>query len=187
LASIPGFDSPASASPNGRISKHGRSHARGLLVEAAWAASKAPGPLRAFFLRIRNRRGHQVAAVATARKLVVLIWHLLIKKQDYLWLRPSLVAAKRRQLELKAGAPSEKGKGRRGAAYAYNLKDLRTREREGSERAEKAYEQMVRHWRTQGTRPKGRTDAKSEERCWFPRGTEPVFPPRSEPPLSMVF
>jgi hypothetical protein len=25
------------------------------------------------------------------------------------------------------------------------------------------------------------------EKCWFPRGTEPVFPPRSEPPLSMVF
>ena len=25
------------------------------------------------------------------------------------------------------------------------------------------------------------------ESCWFPRGTEPVFPPRSEPPLSMVF
>ncbi|WP_458385129.1 hypothetical protein [Rhizobium pisi] len=25
------------------------------------------------------------------------------------------------------------------------------------------------------------------EYCWFPRGTEPVFPPRSEPPLSMVF
>ncbi len=23
--------------------------------------------------------------------------------------------------------------------------------------------------------------------CWFPCGTEPVFPPRSEPPLSMVF
>ena len=25
------------------------------------------------------------------------------------------------------------------------------------------------------------------EKCWFPRRTEPVFPPRSEPPLSMVF
>ena len=24
-------------------------------------------------------------------------------------------------------------------------------------------------------------------RCWFPRGTEPVFPARSEPPLSMAF
>ena len=23
--------------------------------------------------------------------------------------------------------------------------------------------------------------------CWFSRGTEPVFPPRNEPPLSMVF
>jgi transposase len=41
----------------GWISKHGRSHARGLLVEAAWAVAKAPGPLRAFFPRIRNRRG----------------------------------------------------------------------------------------------------------------------------------
>jgi hypothetical protein len=25
------------------------------------------------------------------------------------------------------------------------------------------------------------------ETCWFSRGTEPVFSPRSEPPLSMVF
>lgn len=146
----------------GRISKHGRSHARGLLVEAAWAAAKAPGPLRAFFLRIRNRRGHQVAAVATARKLVVLIWHLLTKEKDYLWLRPSLVAAKRRQLALKAGAPSEKGKGRRGSAYAYNLKELRDREREGSEQAEKAYEHLVRQWKPHG--PKRRTDATKEER-----------------------
>ena len=40
---------------HGRISKRGRSHARAMLVEAAWAAAKAPGPLRAFFLRIRAR------------------------------------------------------------------------------------------------------------------------------------
>ena len=26
-----------------------------------------------------------------------------------------------------------------------------------------------------------------QQNCWFPRRTEPVFPPRSEPPLSMVF
>ena len=38
----------------GRISKIGRAHARALLVEAAWAAAKAPGPLHAFFLRIRE-------------------------------------------------------------------------------------------------------------------------------------
>ena len=68
---------------HGRISKRGRSHARAMLVEAAWAASKAPGPLRSFFLRIRARRGHQVAAVAVARKLAVLCRHLLTKYADY--------------------------------------------------------------------------------------------------------
>ena len=35
---------------HGRISKRGRSHARAMLVEAAWAVAKAPGPLRSFFL-----------------------------------------------------------------------------------------------------------------------------------------
>jgi transposase len=67
------------AAHHGRISKVGRSHARAMLVEAAWAAAKAPGPLHAFFVRIRAKRGHQVAAVAVARKLTVLCWHLLTK------------------------------------------------------------------------------------------------------------
>jgi hypothetical protein len=40
---------------------------------------QTPGPLRAFFERLRARRGPQVAATATARKLVVLFWHLLIR------------------------------------------------------------------------------------------------------------
>ena len=34
---------------HGRITRQGRGHARGMLVEAAWAAARAPGPLRAFF------------------------------------------------------------------------------------------------------------------------------------------
>ena len=50
--------------------------------------------MHAFFLRIRARRGHQIAAVATARKLAVLVWHLLAKETDYLWARPALVAHK---------------------------------------------------------------------------------------------
>ena len=56
------------AAHHGRISKVGRSHARAMLVEAAWAAAKAPGPLHAFFVRNpsearpsnrRRRRGPQ--------------------------------------------------------------------------------------------------------------------------------
>ena len=98
---------------HGRISKVGRSHARAMLVEAAWAAAKAPGPLHAFFVRIRARRGHQVAAVAVARKLAVLCWHLLTKETDYLWARPALVAIKKRSMELQAGQPAREGQSTR--------------------------------------------------------------------------
>jgi transposase len=106
------------AAHHGRISKIGRSHARAMLVEAAWAAAKAPGPLHAFFVRIRARRGHQIAAVAVARKLTVLCWHLLTKGEDYQWARPALVANKTRAMQLQAGHPQQKGS-RRGPAYAY--------------------------------------------------------------------
>src|SRR4051812_24481029 len=129
----------------GRISKQGRAHARALLVEAAWAAATAPGPLRAFFLRIRARRGHQIAAVAVARKLAVLCWHLLTKNADYQWARPGLVANKIRALELQAGQPAKKGN-KRGAAYAYNVKELRDREIEVVRQAERAYERFVGQW-----------------------------------------
>jgi transposase len=95
-----------SAPVHGRISKAGRAQVRGVLVEAAWSASRAPGPLRAFFQRIKARRGFQTAVVATARKMTVLAWHLVTKDQDYAFARPSLVAHKRRKLELAAGAPS---------------------------------------------------------------------------------
>ncbi|MER9345356.1 IS110 family transposase [Mesorhizobium sp. M0601] len=108
----------------GRISKHGRSHARAMLVEAAGAAAKAPGPLRAFFLRIRNKRGRQVAAVAVARKLAVLIRHMQTRQENYLWVRPALVAAKQRQLALKAGAPNERGVGRRGSSLRLHCQGI---------------------------------------------------------------
>ena len=137
---------------HGRISKAGRSHARAMLVEAAWAAAKAPGPLRAFFIRIRARRGHQIAAVAVARKLAALCWHMLTKGEDYRWARPSLVAHKRRAMELAAGQPQKKGN-KRGASYAYNVKELRQQEARVAEHAERSYEHFVAAWRS---RPPGK-------------------------------
>jgi transposase len=138
---------------HGRISKAGRSHARAMLVEAAWAAAKSPGPLHAFFVRIRARRGHQIAAVAVARKLVILCWHVLTKQVDYLWARPALVATKVRAMELQAGQPARKGN-KRGPAYSYNVKELRDREMKAAEQAERAYERFVAHW--QPRPPKGK-------------------------------
>jgi transposase len=132
---------------HGRISKVGRSHARAMLVEAAWTAAKAPGPLHAFFVRVRARRGHQIAAVALARKLTVLCWHLLIKDRDYLWARPALVANKTRSMELQAGKPQSKGN-RRGPASAYNVKTLRDQEFRLAEQAERNYARFVDSWKT---------------------------------------
>jgi transposase len=39
---------------------------RQVLVESALTAIPLPGPLRAFYERIRARRGHPIAIVATA-------------------------------------------------------------------------------------------------------------------------
>lgn len=74
---------------HGRISKQGPAQARAALVEAAQQAIRQPGPLRAFGARIRARRGHQVAAVAVARKLACLAWQLLTKGEDYAFERPN--------------------------------------------------------------------------------------------------
>ena len=134
------------AAQHGRISKQGRSHARGMLVEAAWAAAVTPGPLRAFFDRVRGRKGKQVAAVATARKIAVLAWHLLTKKEDYAWARPALVAMKERQLQLKAGAKSRRGGNAPGPARDYSIKELREQERALVEQAERAYARFVSAW-----------------------------------------
>jgi transposase len=79
------------------------------MLVAAWVAVKTPGPLRAFFERVRARRGMQIAVVATARKLAVLCWHMITKGEDYAFARPSLTAQKLRALELRAGMPSRRG------------------------------------------------------------------------------
>ncbi len=133
---------------HGRIAKQGRAHARGMLVEAAWVAVKTPGPLRAFFERVRARRGMQIAVVATARKLAVLCWHIITKGEDYAFARPSLTAKKLRALELKAGKPSRRGQ--KGTAAAYSLKDVRAREKALAEQAERSYTQLVADWQAQG-------------------------------------
>lgn len=147
---------------HGRITKQGRAHARAMLVEAAWSVVSGPGPLRAFFLRIRAKRGNQVAAVATARKLAVLIWHLLSKGQDYAWSRPALLQWKLRELELKAGSPSRRGGNKPGPARDYSLKTVRDKERQWLGLAEAEYRRFVDAWKPRP--PEKRTGAAKGER-----------------------
>jgi transposase len=136
---------------HGPITKQGRAHARGMLVEAAWAASKAPGPLRAFYQRVRARRGMQIAVVATARKIAMLCWQLATHGTQYAFAQPSLVAHKHRQLELRAGHPATRG--RRGTASGYSLKAVRDAERRLAEQAELAYQTVTAAWQPRPPAP----------------------------------
>ncbi len=138
---------------HGRISKQGSSVARHLLVEAAWAALKTPGPLRAFGERIRARRGANIATVAVARKLAVLCWHLLIREEDYAFARPSLVREKIRRLELAAGAPNRNGY--RNPVRIFATPEQRRLEREVGAQAEKAYRRFVKDFQATGKRGAG--------------------------------
>ena len=87
----------------GHISRAGQAHARGLLCEAAHAAVRSPGPLAGFHARLKARRGAGVAIVATARKLAVLVWHLLAKDEDCRFAPEARTAFKHRSLDRLAG------------------------------------------------------------------------------------
>ena len=104
--------SGATAAARGRISKQGSASARHALVEASWSTIRNPGPIRAFYGRIRARRGHQVAITAAARKLACLFWCMLSRGEDYAYGQPSLTRKKLRRMELMAGHP--KGEVERG-------------------------------------------------------------------------
>lgn len=145
---------------HGRITKQGRAHARTMLVEGAWQAVRSPGPLRAFYQRIGARRGNHVAAVAVARKLAVIVWHMLTRGEDYAGVRPALHARKLRDLELRSGQPNQKG--RRGSGYAYNLTRVRQEEKHQAKQAEVAYRRITEGWTKRGRRPP--TDAAKERR-----------------------
>ncbi len=145
---------------HGRITKQGRTHARTMLVEAAWQAVRGPGPLRAFYQRVSSRRGNHVAAVAVARKPAVIVWHLLVKGEDYAGVRPALHAKKLRDLELRSGQPARRGQ--RGAGYEYNLARTRLEEKRRAEQAETAYRRQVEGWTRRGRRAP--TGAAKEER-----------------------
>ncbi len=127
---------------HGRISKQGSPEARHMLCEAAWVLIRTPGPLRAFYERVRARRGAQIALVATARKLSVLFWHLLTREEDYAFQRPTLTQRKLRGLELKA----KDGRRSWPSGHAVGTQQDRERERQFAEQVETAYRRLVADW-----------------------------------------
>jgi transposase len=124
---------------HGHISKQGSSSARHALVEACWSMVRQPGPIASFYQRIKARRGHSIAIVASARKLACLFWCLLTRGEDYAFAQPSLTKKKMGRLELAAGAQRWRG----GRDVWSTNQAMRQAERGLPLQARRAYERTV--------------------------------------------
>ena len=68
----------------GSITKHGSRHIRWILVQVAHVIARGRNSkLKRFFLRIKSKKGSNVAVVALARKVLCILHHLLMNREMY--------------------------------------------------------------------------------------------------------
>lgn len=89
---------------NGHITKAGDSLSRWVLIEAARVAIRWDPHWRQVHDRIARRRGTNIATVAVARKMLVVIWHLLTDNTVYDHLRPQTFVTKLQEWAYRIGS-----------------------------------------------------------------------------------
>jgi transposase len=109
LGLVPSTHQSAEHCYHGPITKQGRAHARWLLVQAAQHLDRNSGPLGVFFRRLMRKKNRNVAVVATARKLVLIAWHMLTRNEPYRYAQPKATQAKFAKLRIQAGGKRKKG------------------------------------------------------------------------------
>ena len=102
LGLVPRTKQSADHCYHGPITKAGNGHARWVLIQAAQHLRMHPGPLGVFFRRLAKKKNYNVAVVATARKLVVIAWHMLTKNEPYRYAQPLATEAKLQKLRVRA-------------------------------------------------------------------------------------
>lgn len=82
---VPSTYQSSSVQYNGRITKRGNAHLRWILTQCTHASikSRKPHKLKSFYIRLERKKGKQKAVVATAHKMLTVIWHLLNKNEYY--------------------------------------------------------------------------------------------------------
>jgi transposase len=93
----------------GAITKQGRRELRAALVEAAWVAVQTHPYWKQLFARLERRIGRNKAIVAIARKLLVVIWHVLSARVADRQADPAKVALKMMTWAWKLGAEQRAG------------------------------------------------------------------------------
>src|SRR5262249_27316029 len=87
---------------HGKITKQGNAHARWLLVQAAQHLGQYRGPLGQTMRRIIQRKNRSVAVVACARKLAVLVWHVLSSGEPFRYAPARTLETKFSRLRVRA-------------------------------------------------------------------------------------
>jgi transposase len=83
----------------GRITKQGSPWLRWILVQCALVAIKYDIRLSMFYTRIKSKKGHGKAIVATAKELLVIIWYMLTRNELYRNMNKQRYQQKLRKLE----------------------------------------------------------------------------------------
>ena len=76
---------------------------RWILVQCVHTAIQHPGRIRDFYLRLEKRKESRVAIVATARKMLSIIYYMLTRNDSYRDADDALTARKQKTMERKAG------------------------------------------------------------------------------------
>ncbi len=100
LGLVPSTKQSAKTCHHGPITKRGNSNARWMLVQAAQHMHRQAGPLGHFFRRLKRRKNHNVAVVATARKMAMIAWRMLRENEPYRFSPPRSTAGKLSKLRI---------------------------------------------------------------------------------------
>lgn len=109
LGLTPSVKQSANKCYRGPITKAGNRRARWLLIQAAQHLIRHPGPLGVFYRRLARKKGHNPAVVATARKMAVIIWHMLKNNEPYRYAQPKPTETKLSRLRVRATGERRKG------------------------------------------------------------------------------
>ena len=77
----PGLYESGNTSHRRGITHEGNKYLRWILCEMTHRHIRKPGPLRQFYLRLKDKKGHGKALVATARKFLIHVYYVL-KQQN---------------------------------------------------------------------------------------------------------
>jgi transposase len=96
----------------GRITKRGNSYLRWILNQCVIHTVRQESPIKDFYLRVKEKKGEGCARIASERKLVTIIFHMLKNMEEYRYQDRDLTVAKWRRVygkSLRPDCPSPTG------------------------------------------------------------------------------